>query len=217
VARPTWAAPRIHGELLKLGIDVSQTTVSKYMVRRRKPPFQTWRAFLDNHVKQLVSIDFFVVPTIDFKLLFVFLVLAHERRRIIHFNVTHHPTAAWAAQQLLQAFPWDPAPHYLLRDRDSIYGETFRGIVASMGISEVLTAPRSSWQSPYVERLIGSIRRKCLDQYSRWVMTPGCGTGYLPSGPATKGAGDSIVSLSTSGANSWEQLRMSSKVTMPPV
>lgn len=163
VSNPTWGAPRIHGELLKLGIDVSQTTVSKYMVRRRKPPSQTWRAFLDNHVKQLVSIDFFVVPTIDFKLLFVFLVLAHERRRVIHFNVTQHPTAAWAAQQLLQAFPCDTAPRYLLRDRDSIYGETFPGLITSMGISQVLTAPRSPWQSPYVERLIGSIRRECLD------------------------------------------------------
>jgi len=107
--------------------------------------------------------DFFAVPTIDFKLLFVFLILAHERRRVIHFNVTQHPTAAWAAQRLLQAFPWDIGPRYLLRDRDSIYGETFRGLAASMGISEVLTAPRSPWQSPYVERLIGSIRRECLD------------------------------------------------------
>lgn len=111
------------------------------MVRHHKPPSQTWRAFLDNHVKQLVSIDFFVVPSIDFKLLFVFLILAHERRRVIYFNVTQHPTGAWAAQQLLQAFPCDTAPRYLLRDRDSIYGETFRELVSSMGISEVLAAP----------------------------------------------------------------------------
>ena len=163
VSNPTWGAPRIHGELLKLGIDISQTTVSKYMVRHRKPPSQTWRAFLDNHVKQLVSIDFFVVPTIDFKLLFVFLILAHERRRVLHFNVTEHPTAAWTAQQVLQAFPWNTAPCYLLRDHDSIYGETFCRQVSSLEISEVLTSPRSPWQSPYVERLIGSIRRECLD------------------------------------------------------
>jgi transposase InsO family protein len=163
LANPTWEAPRIHGELLKLGIEVSQTTVSKYMIRRPKPPSQSWRAFLGNHIKQLVSIDFFVVPTIDFKLMFVFLVLAHERRRVIHFNVTEHPTAAWTAQQILQAFSWNTAPRYLLRDRDSIYSDTFHGLVTSMGISEVLTAPRSPWQSPYVERLIGSIRRECLD------------------------------------------------------
>jgi transposase InsO family protein len=149
--------------MLKLGIEVSQTTVAKYMVRQPKPPSQSWRAFLDNHIKQLVSIDFFVVPTINFKLMFVFLVLAHERRRVIHFNVTEHPTAAWTAQQILQAFSWDKAPRYLLRDRDSIYGETFRRQVSSLEISEVLTAPRSPWQSPYVERLIGSIRRECLD------------------------------------------------------
>jgi len=141
LANPTWGAPRIHGELLKLGIEVSQTTVSKYMVRRPKPPSQSWRAFLGNHIKQLVSIDFFVVPTIDFKLMFVFLVLAHERRRVIHFNVTEHPTAAWTAQQILQAFCWNTAPRYLLSDRDSIYSDTFHGLVASMGISEVLTAP----------------------------------------------------------------------------
>ncbi|MGA2262506.1 MAG: integrase core domain-containing protein [Acidobacteriota bacterium] len=133
------------------------------MVRRPKPPSQSWRAFLDNDIKQFVSIDFFVVPTIDFKLMFVFLVLAHERRRVIHFNVTEHPTAAWRAQQILQAFSWDTAPRYLLRDRDSIYGETFRRQVSSLEISEVLTAPQSPWQSPYVERLIGSIRRECLD------------------------------------------------------
>lgn len=116
VSNPTWGAPRIHGELLKLGIDVSQTTVSKYMVRRRKPPSQTWRTFLENHVKQLVSIDFFVVPTVNFRILYAFRVLAHNRRRVLHFNVTAHPTAEWAAGQILQAFPWDTAPCYLLRD-----------------------------------------------------------------------------------------------------
>jgi transposase InsO family protein len=163
VSNPSWGAPRIHGELLKLGIEVSQTTVSKYMIRHRKPPSQTWRAFLENHVKQLVSVDFFVVPTVSFRVLFVFLILAHDRRRVLHFNVTAHPTAEWPADQILQAFPWDTAPRYLHRDRDSIYGDTFRRQVSGMGITEVLTAPRSPWQTPYVERLIGSIQRECLD------------------------------------------------------
>ena len=163
LSNPTWGAPRVHGDLLKLGIDVSQSTVSKYMVRPRKPPSQTWRTFLENHVKQLVSVDFFVVPTIDFKLLFVFLVLAHERGRVIHFNVTEHPTAEWTATQIAQALPWGTAPRYLLRDRDRIYGDAFRMRTADMQINEVLTAPRSPWQSPFVERLIGSIRRECLD------------------------------------------------------
>jgi putative transposase len=158
-----WGAPRLHGELLKLGIDVSQATVAKYMVKHRKPPSQTWRTFLENHVKQLVSVDFFVVPTLSFRILYVFLVLAHDRRRIVHFNVTEHPTAEWTAAQLLNAFPWDKAPRFLLRDRDSIYGAAFQTQAKSMEIREVLTAFRSPWQSPYVERLIGSIRRECLD------------------------------------------------------
>jgi len=149
--------------LLKLGIEVSQATVAKYMARRSKPPSQTWRTFLENHLKEMVSVDFLVVPTISFRVLFVFIVLAHDRRRVLHFNVTAHPTAEWTADQILQAFPWDTAPGYLLRDRDSIYGDRFRRQVGSMGIKEVLTAPRSPWQSPYVERLIGSIRRECLD------------------------------------------------------
>lgn len=162
-ANPTWGAPRIHGELLKLGIDVSQATVSKYMVRWRKPPSQTWRTFLENHVGELVSIDFFTVPTVKFEILFVFLVLAHDRRRVVHFNVTRNPTARWTARQITEAFPWDTVPRYLLRDRDSTYGSEFRGRVGAMGIEEVITAPRSPWQNPYVERLIGSIRRECLD------------------------------------------------------
>jgi len=121
LANPRWGAPRIHGELLKIGIAVSQATVAKYMVRHRKPPSQTWRTFLKNHAKDLVSADFFVVPTITFQLLFVFVILDHDRRRPIHFAVTSNPTAEWTARQLLQAFPWDNAPRYLLRDRDSIY------------------------------------------------------------------------------------------------
>lgn len=163
ISNPTWGAPRVHAELLKLGIDVSQSTVSKYMVTPRKPPSQTWRTFLKNHVKQLVSVDFFVVPTVSFRILFVFLVLAHDRRRVLHFNVTEHPTAEWTATQILQAFPWDTAPRYLLRDRDRICGDAFRIQAASMQITEVLTAPQAPWQTPYVERLIGSIRRECFD------------------------------------------------------
>ncbi len=162
LANPLWGAPRIHGELLKLGIEVSQATVAKYMARRQKPPSQTWRTFLNNHVKELVSTDFFVVPTLSFRVLFVFIVLAHHRRRLIHFNVTANPTSEWTAQQIAEAFPWESAPRYLLHDRDSIYGELFRQRVRGMAIREVLTAPRSPWQNTHAERLIGSIRRECL-------------------------------------------------------
>jgi putative transposase len=165
----TWGALRVHGELLKLGIEVSQATVGKYMVKHRKPPSQRWRTFLENHVRQLVSVDFLLVPTVTFKILYVFLVLAHERRRVVHFNVTEHPTAEWTAAQLMQAFPWNTAPEYLLRDRDRIYGDTFRIQAAGMQITEVLTAPQSPWQSPYIERLIGSIRRECLDHVIDYV------------------------------------------------
>jgi putative transposase len=158
-----WGAPRIHGELLKLGIDIGESSVSKNMVRCRKPPSQTWRTFLENHAEELVSIDFFTVPTIRFQVLYVFLVLAHDRRRILHFNVTAHPTAEWTGQQLREAFPFTPLPRYLLRDRDAIFGNHFREQVRDMGICEVLSAPRSPWQRAYVERVIGSIRRECLD------------------------------------------------------
>jgi putative transposase len=158
-----WGAPRIHGELLKLGIDIGETSVSKYMVRSHKPPSQTWRTFLENHLTQMVSIDFFTVPTIRFQVLYVFLVLAHDRRRILHFNVTAHPTAEWTGQQLREAFPFDRVPRYVLRDRDAIFGLDFREQVRDMGIHEVLSTPRSPWQRAYVERVIGSIRRECLD------------------------------------------------------
>jgi len=149
--------------LLKLGIDIGETSVSKYLVRRRKAPSQTWRTFLDSHVKDLVSIDFFTVPTIRFRTLYVFLVLAHERRRVVHFHVTAHPTADWVAQQLREAFPFDPVPQYLLRDRDGIFGSDFTKQVGDLGMEEVLSAPRSPWQRAYVERLIGTLRRECLD------------------------------------------------------
>ncbi len=162
-ANPLWGAPRIHGELLKIGIDVAERTVSRLMPKRRPQPSQTWRTFLANHVRDLVSIDFFTVPTARLRVLFVLVVLAHHRRRVVHFNVTEHPTAAWTAQQIVDAFPDDSAPSYLLRDRDQVYGEQFRHRVKGMGIDEVLTAPHSPWQNPFAERLIGSIRRECLN------------------------------------------------------
>lgn len=163
-ANPFWDAPKIHGELLKLGIIVSERTVSGLLRRhRRKPPSQTWRTFIKNHMLDMVGVDFLVVPTIGFQLLFVFIILSHARRRVVHFNVTANPTAEWTAQQIIEAFPWDTAPRYLLRDRDSIYGDWFRQRVKSMGIKEVLTAYQSPWQNPYVERLHGSIRRECTD------------------------------------------------------
>jgi putative transposase len=160
---PLWGAPRIHGELLKLGIDVGETSVGKYMVHGRKPPSQTWRTFLENHVKTMVSVDFFTLPTIRFQILYVFLVLAHDRRRIVHFNVTAHPTAEWTAQQLREAFPFEQVPRYLLRDRDRIFDSDFGKAVKAMGIKEVLSAPRSRWQRAFLERVIGTLRRECLD------------------------------------------------------
>ncbi len=160
---PLWGAPRIHGELLKLGIDVGETSVGKYMVRYRRPPSQTWRTFLDNHINDLVSIDFFTVPTIRFQVLYVFLVLAHDRRRILHFGVTAHPTADWTAQQLREAFPWNTAPRYVLRDRDAIFGGDFVNQLKAFGMQEILSTPRSPWERAYIERVIGTIRRECLD------------------------------------------------------
>jgi putative transposase len=160
---PTWGAPRILSELLLLGHDVAESTVDKYMLCQPKPPSRNWRTFLANHVGQIVAIDFFTVATITFRVLYVFLVLRHDRRRIVHFNVTADPTAQWAAQQIVEAFPFEEVPRFLLRDRDSIYGQDFRDRVEHMVIEEVLIAFRSPWQSPYVERLIGSIRRECLD------------------------------------------------------
>jgi transposase InsO family protein len=150
-------------ELGKLGIEVAKSTVEKYRVRHSKPPSPTWRTFLATHAKDLVSMDFFTVATVRFEVLFVLLIFAHHRRRVLHFNVTAHPSAAWTAQQVVEAFPWQTAPRYLLRDRDGVYGIDFRHRVAALNIEEVLTAARHPWQSPYVERMIGSIRRECLD------------------------------------------------------
>ena len=162
-ANPGWGSPRIVGEFRKLGIKVAQSTVDKYRIRTTNPPSPAWKAFLKNHVRDLVSIDFFIVPTVGFKVLFVLVVLSHHRRRLVHFNVTENPTAEWTAQQIVEAFPYDTAPKYLLRDRDKVYGDYFQKRVHGMGIDEVLIAPRSPWQNPYAERVIGSIRRECLD------------------------------------------------------
>ena len=167
-ANPLWGTPRIHGELLKLGIAVAPSTVTRYLPRPRKPPSQTWLTFLTNHLAQTAAIDFFTVPTATFRVLFVFLVLSHDRRRVVHFGVTEHPTQEWTMQQMREAFPWDQAPRYLLRDRDAIYGRDFSATTRDMGTEEVLTAPRSSWQNPYAERLVGSIRRECLDHVIVW-------------------------------------------------
>src|SRR6184192_2071063 len=167
-ANPLWGAPRIHGELLKLGIAVAQSTVARYLPRPRKPPSQTWRTFLTNHLVQTAASDFFTVPTATIRVLFVFVVLSHERRRVVHFGVTEYPTEEWTMQQMREAFPWDQAPRFVLSDRDAIYGRDFAALTRAMGMEEVLTAPRSPWQNPYVERLVGSIRRECLDHISVW-------------------------------------------------
>ena len=158
-----WGAPRIHGELLKLGIKVSQATVGRYMPWRPKVPSPTWRSFLRNHMRNMAAVDMFVVATATFRLLYALIVLGHDRRRIIHFEVTQNPTQVWLARQMTEAFPWDTAPHYLLRDRDASYGQAFRDRVEAMAIKEVVTAAQSPWQNPYVERVIGSIRRECLN------------------------------------------------------
>ena len=161
-ANPLWGAPRIHGELQKVGISVSQSTVATLMKRHSRPPSQTWRTFLTNHASQIMAADLFVVPTVTFRLLFVLVILEHDRRRIAHVAVTEHPTAAWTAQQLRNAFPDDHAPRYLLHDRDGAFAAVAT-TVADMNIQTVRTAPRSPWQNAYIERVIGSIRRECLD------------------------------------------------------
>jgi putative transposase len=160
---PLWGVPRIQAELRLLGHDVAESTVAKYRVRGSTSPSQTWKTFLTNHAKQIAAIDFFTIPTLTFRNLYCFIILLHDRRKVVHFNVTAHPTAEWTARQLIEAFPEETAPRYLLRDRDQIYGEEFRLRIAGMKIEEVITAARSPWQNPFVERLIGSIRRECLD------------------------------------------------------
>ena len=163
IANPLWGAPRIHGELLKLGIDVGQTSVAKYMARRRGPPSQGWKTFLRNHADGIAAIDLFVVPTISFRLLYGLLIMGHGRRQILWFGVTAKPTAEWIANQLTEACGWDQIPRYLIRDRDGAYGEIFQRRVRSIGIRDRPTSPRSPWQNACAERLIGSIRRECVD------------------------------------------------------
>jgi transposase InsO family protein len=158
-----WGAPRIRGELLKLGIEVAESTVAKYMVKRPRRPGQSWATFLRNHAAGIAASDLFVVPTIGFKLLYCLVFLTHGRRKLVHHAVTAHPTAEWVAQQMTEAFPWDTAPMYLVRDRDAVYGHVARKRLRALGIRDRPTAPRSPWQNAYVERLIGSVRRECTD------------------------------------------------------
>jgi putative transposase len=162
---PTWGRRRIQAELALLGYELAELTVAKYMHRTSPRPWPTWRAFLTTHARDIVAIDFFLVPTLIFRLLFVFVVLRHDRRELLHVNVTDHPTSVWTARQIIEAFPDDSTPRFLLRDRDAIYGEEFARRVNSIGLPEVLTAPRAPWQNPFVERVIGSIRRECLDHF----------------------------------------------------
>jgi transposase InsO family protein len=161
---PFWGAPRIHGELLMLGFEVAQSTVSKYMVRGRRPPSQSWKTFLQNHADEIAAIDMCVVPTLTFERLFAFLVLGHGRRQLLWVEVTRHPTAEWLARQITEAFPWASTPTYLVRDNDCAYGRAFTSRVRAMGIRDRPISPRSPWQNGYMERLIGTVRRECLER-----------------------------------------------------
>jgi transposase InsO family protein len=163
VENPLWGAPRIHGELLKLGFEVAQSSVAKYMVKRRGPPSHEWRTFLRNHAPDIAAMDLFVVPTISFDHLYAFVIMRLDRRDLVWINVTAHPTAEWVARQITEAFPWDGAPRYMIRDRDRIYGTVVTRRLRTMGIRDKPTAPASPWQNGFAERLIGSIRRECLD------------------------------------------------------
>ena len=165
IENPLWGAPRIHGELLKLGFEVAQSSVAKYMVKRRGPPSQGWRTFLRNHAPDIAAMDLFVVPTIGFDLLYAFIIVRLDRRDLVWINVTTNPTAEWIAGQLTEAFPWDEAPRYLIRDRDRIYGSIVTRRMRAMGIRDKPTAPASPWQNGFAERLIGSIRRECVDHF----------------------------------------------------
>jgi len=162
-ANPLWGAPRIHGELLKLGFDVAQSTVARYMCRRSEPPSQGWRTCLSNHADGIAAVDLFVLPTIAFRILYCLVIMRHGRRVWVSFGVTENPTAEWISHQITEAFPWDHAPRYLIRDRDASYGAVFVQRLRAMGIRDRPIAFRSPWQNAYVERLIGSIRRECLD------------------------------------------------------
>jgi transposase InsO family protein len=163
VENPLWGAPRIHGELLKLGLEIAQSSVAKYMVKRRAPPSQGWRTFLHNHAPDIAAMDLFVVPTIGFELLYAFVIVRLGRRELVWTNVTANPTAEWIARQLTETFPWDEAPRYLIRDRDRIYGSVVARRLRAMGIRDKPIAPASPWQNGFAERLIGSIRHECVD------------------------------------------------------
>jgi Integrase core domain len=165
IENPLWGAPRIHGELLKLGFEIAQSSVAKYMVKRRGPPSQGWRTFLHNHAPNIAAMDLFVVPTISFDLLYALIIVRLDRRGLVWINITANPTAEWIARQLTEAFPWDEAPHYLIRDRDQIYGAIVTRRLRAMGIRDKPTAPASPWQNGFAERLIGSIRRECVDHF----------------------------------------------------
>ncbi|MGC1896325.1 MAG: integrase core domain-containing protein, partial [Pseudolabrys sp.] len=165
IENPLWGAPRIHGELLKLGFEVAQSSVAKYMVKRAGPPSQGWGTFLRNHAPNIAAMDLFVVPTIGFDLLYAFVIIRLDRRDLVWINVTTNPTAEWIAHQITEAFPWNGAPLYLIRDRDQIYGATVTGRLRAMGIRDKPVAPASPWQNGFVERLIGSVRRECVDHF----------------------------------------------------
>jgi transposase InsO family protein len=162
-ANELWGAPRFHGELLKLGIEIAESTVAKYMIKCPRRPGQSWRTFLRNHADGIAAVDFFIVPTIGFRLLYCLVLLSHGRRHLTYYAVTAHPTAEWVAQQMVEAFPWDETPRYLVRDRDPVYGEVVKRRLRGLGIRDRPVAPRSPWQNAYVERLIGSTRRECID------------------------------------------------------
>ena len=162
-ASPLWGAPRIHGELLKLGFEVAQSSVAKYMVKRRGPPSQGWLTFLRNHAPDIAAMDLFVVRTVGFDLLYALVIVRLDRRDLVWINVTTNPTAEWVARQITETFPWDGAPGYMIRDRDRIYGTIIARRLRAMGIRDKPTAPASPWQNGFAERLIGSIRRECLD------------------------------------------------------
>jgi transposase InsO family protein len=168
IENPLWGAPRIHGELLKLGFEVAQSSVAKYMIKRRRPPSQGWSTFLHNHAPDIAAMDLLVVPTIGFKLLYALVIVRLDRRDLVWINTTTNPTAEWVARQITEAFPWNEAPRYMIRDRDHIYGAVVTRRLRAMGIRDRPTAPASPWQNGYAERLIGSIRRECLDHVIVW-------------------------------------------------
>lgn len=168
IENPLWGAPRIRGELLKLGFEVAQSSVAKYMAKPRGPPSQGWTTFLHNHAPDIAAMDLFVVRTIGFGLLYAFVIVRLDRRDLVWINTTTNPTAEWVAGQITEAFPWNEAPRYMIRDRDQIYGAVVTRRLRAMGIRDRPTAPASPWQNGYAERLIGSIRGECLDHVIVW-------------------------------------------------